>query len=155
MTVNTKQVKDLVELLTKNNLDELLIEDKELKIHLKRNTETKVVAAPAAMPAAPVAAPVAAPAPAVEATPAPAAAPVNDANVLKSPMVGTFYSKSSPDAPSFVKVGDKVKVGQELCIIEAMKTMNRIESDRNGTVKQILVEDAQGVEFDEPLFVIE
>lgn len=151
MTVNTKQVKELVELLTKNNLDELLIEEKELKIHLKRNTETKVVAAPAAIQAAPVA-----PAPAAEVAPAPAAAPaVNDANVLKSPMVGTFYSKSSPDSPSFVKVGDKVKVGQELCIIEAMKTMNRIESDRNGTVKQILVEDAQGVEFDEPLFVIE
>jgi acetyl-CoA carboxylase biotin carboxyl carrier protein len=155
MTTNTKQVKELVELLTKNNLDELLIEEKDLKIHLKRNTETKVVAAPAV---APVAAPVAAPAPAapVAAAPVSQAAPAaDDAKALKSPMVGTFYLKPSPDAAEFVKVGDKVKVGQEICIIEAMKTMNRIESDRNGTIKQILAEDGQGVEFDEPLFIIE
>jgi len=154
MTTNTKQVKELVDLLTKNNLDELLIEDKDLKIHLKRNGEPKVIAAPvAAAPVAPVAAqaqvaPVAPVAPVAEKA-------ADESKMLKSPMVGTFYTKPGPDAASFVKAGDKVKVGQELCIIEAMKTMNRIDSDRNGTVKQILVEDGQGVEFDEPLFIIE
>ncbi|HAG52875.1 MAG TPA: acetyl-CoA carboxylase biotin carboxyl carrier protein [Alphaproteobacteria bacterium] len=153
MTTNTKQVKELVELLTKNNLDELLIEDKDLKIHLKRNGEPKVIAAPAPVVAAPVA-------PAVTQTQAaPVAAPVaevaDESKMLKSPMVGTFYTKPGPDADVFVKVGDKVKVGQEICIIEAMKTMNRIESDRNGIIKQILLEDGQGVEFDEPLFIIE
>lgn len=155
MATNTKQVKELVDLLTKNNLDELLIEEKDLKIHLKRNTETKVVAAAMPAPAAPVAtAPVAPVAPVAEAEPAKAPA-VNSANTMKSPMVGTYYAKPGPDAAEFVKVGDKVKVGQELCIIEAMKTMNRIESDRNGVIKQILVEDGQGLEFDEPLFIIE
>lgn len=148
MVTNTKQVKELVELLTKNNLDELLIEEKDLKIHLKRNTETKVVAAPVAHAVAQAAPVVQAP---VEQA-APVAAAKQDA--MKSPMVGTFYLKPGPDAAVFVKVGDKVKVGQELCIIEAMKTMNKIESDRSGIVKEILVEDGQGVEFDEPLFVI-
>ena len=151
MVTNTKQVKELVELLTKNNLDELLIEEKDLKIHLKRNTETKVVAAPVAHAVVP--APQAAP---VTQSPVEQAAPVAAAkqDAMKSPMVGTFYLKPGPDAAVFVKVGDKVKVGQELCIIEAMKKMNKIESDRSGTVKEILVEDGQGVEFDEPLFVI-
>tara|TARA_Y100001960_G_scaffold333814_1_gene441181 strand:- start:297 stop:740 length:444 start_codon:yes stop_codon:yes gene_type:complete len=142
------QVKELVNLLIENNLDEIKVEDGDLKVHLKRNTG--VVAAPVA-PVAPVAAPVAAPA----AAPVEQAAPaVSAENAIKSPMVGTFYTKPGPDAPAFVKVGDKIKVGQELCIIEAMKTMNRIEADRSGVVKEILVEDGQGVEFDEPLFVI-
>lgn len=139
------QVKELVNLLIENNLDEIKVEDGDLKIHLKRNGG--VVAAPVA----PIAS-----APVVAAPVAQIAAPVaSSANAMKSPMVGTFYTKPSPDAKDFVKVGDKVKVGQELCIIEAMKTMNRIESDRNGVVKQILVEDGTAVEFDEPLFVIE
>lgn len=141
------QVKELVNLLIENNLDEIKVEDGDLKIHLKRNTG--VVAAPMAAPVM-AQAPVAAPA-------APKAEePVTSTeNAMKSPMVGTYYNKPSPDAADFIKVGDKVKVGQELCIIEAMKTMNRIEADRNGTVKQILVENGQGVEFDEPLFIID
>lgn len=147
---DTKQVKELVNLLIENNLDELRIEEGDVKIHLKRNTG--VISQ--AVVAQPVAAPVSAPAVVAQSVAAETDV-VDSKNSLKSPMVGTFYSRPSPDAKDFVKVGDKVKVGQELCIIEAMKTMNRIESDRNGVVKQVLVENGQGVEFDEPLFVIE
>lgn len=138
------QVKELINLLIENNLDELKVEDGELKVHLKRNG--------IATQAAPVMQTVQA-APAPVATPA-VEAPVSTANAMKSPMVGTYYSKPSPDSAEFVKVGDKIKAGQEICIIEAMKTMNRIEADRDGTVKQILVTDGQAVEYDEPLFVI-
>jgi len=81
-------------------------------------------------------------------------AEVPEGNLMKSPMVGTFYRAPNPESPDFVKVGDTVKVGQTLCIIEAMKLLNEIESEFNGVVKQILVENAQGVEFDQPLFVI-
>jgi acetyl-CoA carboxylase biotin carboxyl carrier protein len=88
-------------------------------------------------------------------SPTPAAvADVPEGNLMKSPMVGTFYRAPNPESPDFVKVGDTVKVGQTLCIIEAMKLLNEIESEFNGVVKQILVENAQGVEFDQPLFVI-
>jgi acetyl-CoA carboxylase biotin carboxyl carrier protein len=89
----------------------------------------------------------------LSATPAPVAE-VPEGNLMKSPMVGTFYRAPNPESPDFVKVGDTVKVGQTLCIIEAMKLLNEIESEFNGVVKQILVENAQGVEFDQPLFVI-
>jgi acetyl-CoA carboxylase biotin carboxyl carrier protein len=139
------QVKELINLLIENNLDELKVEDGELKVHLKRNG-VSTQAAPLMQTIQSAPAPVAATA-AVE-------APVSTANAMKSPMVGTYYSKPSPDSAEFVKVGDKIKAGQEICIIEAMKTMNRIEADRDGTVKQILVTDGQAVEYDEPLFVI-
>ena len=102
--------------------------------------------------AAPGAAPVAAPAP-VSAAPAIPAAP--EGHVVKAPMVGTAYAAASPDAPPFVKVGDKVKVGDPLCIIEAMKMMNRIESDHAGTVVAVMVENGKPVEFDQPLFIIQ
>jgi acetyl-CoA carboxylase biotin carboxyl carrier protein len=82
------------------------------------------------------------------------AAKIPDGNVMKSPMVGTFYRAPNPESPDFVKVGDTVRKGQTLCIIEAMKLLNEIESEFDGVVKQILVENAQGVEFDQPLFVI-
>jgi acetyl-CoA carboxylase biotin carboxyl carrier protein len=89
----------------------------------------------------------------VSLAPAPIAE-VPEGNVMKSPMVGTFYRAPNPESPDFVKVGDTVKVGQTLCIIEAMKLLNEIEAELDGVVKQILVENAQGVEFDQPLFVI-
>ena len=109
-------------------------------------------AAPAVMPAAPAPAPMAAPA-----KQAPAAAETGGmpaGNVVKSPLVGTFYAAPAEDAEPFVKVGDSVKEGQVLAIVEAMKLMNEIESDYTGTVKEILVENGQGVEFGQPLFVI-
>jgi acetyl-CoA carboxylase biotin carboxyl carrier protein len=102
-----------------------------------------VAAAPAPAPVAPVAAP------------APAAPAQPEGHVVKAPMVGTAYNAPSPDAPPFVKVGDKVKVGDPLCIIEAMKMMNRIEADHAGTIVSILVENAKPVEFDQPLFIIQ
>ena len=88
------------------------------------------------------------------AIPAPASSEAPVGNIMKSPMVGTFYRASNPEAPDFVKVGDIVKMGQTLCIIEAMKLLNEIESEFDGVVKQILVDNGQGVEFDQPLFVI-
>ena len=136
-----------------------------------KKTSDKIVQVPA--PAAPVAAPVIAPA-VMPAAPVPAAAPAAPANapaeapaaaqetgddmpagnVVKSPLVGTFYAAPAEDAEPFVKVGDSVKEGQVLAIVEAMKLMNEIESDFTGTVKEILVENGQGVEFGQPLFVI-
>ena len=106
--------------------------------------------APVAAPAAPVAPAAAAPAPAAEAEPA---APAG--HTVKSPMVGTFYRASSPTAKEFVQVGQSVNVGDTLCIVEAMKMMNQIESDKAGVVKAILVENQEAVEFDQPLFIIE
>lgn len=110
--------------------------------------EVVAVAAPAAPPA------VAAPAAPAAAEPAPAASPAANLYVLKSPIVGTFYRAPSPDSPNFVEVGDRVENGQILCIVEAMKLMNEIESDVNGTIAEIYVENAQPVEYGEPLFGI-
>jgi acetyl-CoA carboxylase biotin carboxyl carrier protein len=89
------------------------------------------------------------------ASPAEAAAPAPSGHIMRSPMVGTFYRSSSPEAKAFVEVGQKVKVGDTLCIVEAMKMMNQIEADKSGVVVQILVENQEPVEFDQPMFVIE
>ena len=103
----------------------------------------------------PVAAPVAAPAPQA-AAPAPAAAPANDSRLIeiKSPMIGTFYRSAGPDKPPFVEVGQSIKPGDKVCIIEAMKLLNEIEADKAGVIKAILVENGQPVEYGEPLFII-
>lgn len=110
------------------------------------------IAAPAPVAAPPVAAPTPPPAPVAEAPAAPEAA---SGSTINAPIVGTFYRASSPDADPFVKVGDKVKVGDVLCIIEAMKLMNEIESEVSGTIKEVLIENAEPVEYDQPLFVID
>ena len=143
----------------KSNLGELALEKKDYKITLKTKEKetivTTVSAAPATMiAAAPVAAaPVAAPAtPAPANTPAPAAA---SGTQIKAPMVGTFYRSAGPDKPAFVKPGDKVKKGQVICIIEAMKLFNEIECEMDGTIVKVLADDASPVEFDQPLFIIE
>ena len=142
-----------VQWMTKVGLEELEIEQGDTKIRLKRPS-FGAMAMPqmpmqpqpqAMMPVAPVAATVT-----ETATPA-----VNEKNLFKSPIVGTFYQSSSPDSAPFVQVGDKVKEGQTLCIVEAMKTMNQVEADRAGVVKEILVENAQPIEFGDALFVIE
>ncbi|MCP4355328.1 MAG: acetyl-CoA carboxylase biotin carboxyl carrier protein [Proteobacteria bacterium] len=148
--VELKQVKELIELLKENNLDEILVEGKDDKIHIKSNV------APKAVPtfAAPQVAPVANHAPTVTPT-QDATNTIDETKQIKSPMVGTFYAKPTPESKEFVAIGDSIKKGQALCIIEAMKTMNKIDADKNGIIKQILIKDGQAVEFDEPLFVIE
>lgn len=160
--MDLRKVKKLIELLEESNLSEIEIKEGEETVRLSRfPTATPHVYA-AAQPAPAVAAPATAPA-ASAATPAPAAtpaqAPADDAglppgNVVRSPMVGTFYAASSPGADPFVKVGQQVKVGDPLGVIEAMKMFNQIEAEIAGTVVAIVAENGQAVEFDEPLFVI-
>ena len=148
MKVDTKLVRQLAEMLAETGLTEIEVEDGDRKIRVSRQ------AAAAGGPALPSYAP----APAVPA-PAPAAAPAIEAppiaaNALRSPMVGTAYLSSEPGSDPFIKVGDKVKAGQTLLIIEAMKVMNPIAATADGTVQQILIENAQPVEFDQPLVVV-
>jgi acetyl-CoA carboxylase biotin carboxyl carrier protein len=147
MQVDTKLVRELAELLNDTGLSEIEVEDGDRKIKVSRQM-TAVAAAPMAV-AAP--APIAAPAAAAVA-PAEAAPP---ANALKSPMVGTAYLSPEPGAAPFVSVGDKVAAGDTLLIVEAMKVMNPITAANGGTVKAVLVESGQPVEFDQPLMVIE
>jgi acetyl-CoA carboxylase biotin carboxyl carrier protein len=152
--MDIRKVKKLIELLEESNIDEIEIKEGEESVRISRNGAGQVMAAPmqyAAAPAAP--APVAAAAePAAEAEAADAAA-ING-HVVTSPMVGTFYRAPSPSSPSFVEVGQHVKVGDVICIVEAMKMMNQIEADKAGTVEAILVENGQPVEFDQPLVTI-
>ena len=151
MNIDSKLVRELAELLAETGLTEIEVEDGERKIKVARQAAAVQTFAAPAM-AAPVASAPAASAPA--AAPAEAAAPVVDANALKSPMVGTAYLSSEPGAAPFVTVGSQVKAGDTLLIIEAMKVMNPITADKAGTVKAILVENAQPVEYDQPLVVI-
>jgi len=157
-----KQIQELIKIINKSNISELNIEDGDFKIIIKQAAETQFVAMPQAMPqmvqqAAP--APVAAQPQAAAATAAPqAAAPAAGSDKLitvKSPMIGTFYRSAGPDKPAFVNVGDEVKQGQVLCIIEAMKLFNEIESEVSGTIVKVLVDDASPVEYDQPLFLVE
>jgi acetyl-CoA carboxylase biotin carboxyl carrier protein len=150
--MDIRKVKKLIEMLEESSLSEIEIREGEEAIRISRGTSggTQVVhMAPAPMHAAPPAAPVAAAA----ASPAPAALPAGHAVI--SPMVGTFYRAASPEAKSFVDVGSQVNVGDTLCIIEAMKMMNEIESDKAGVIKAILKENGQPVEYGETLFIIE
>ena len=153
--MDIRKVKKLIEMLEESSLSEIEIREGEEAIRISRGSSggTQVVhMAPAPMHAAPHAAP-AAPAAAPAATPAPAALPAGHAVI--SPMVGTFYRAASPEAKSFVDVGSQVNVGDTLCIIEAMKMMNEIESDKAGVIKAILKENGQPVEYGETLFIIE
>ena len=150
-------IRELAELLDKSSLSEIEVAEDDFSIRVAREVPSAVnytapAAAPlAAAPAAP-AAPVAAPAAAAE---APATSAADHPGMVPSPMVGTAYAAPSPDAENFIKVGDKVKEGDTLLIIEAMKVMNQIASPKSGTVKEILFTDAQPVEFGEPLCIIE
>lgn len=150
--MDLRKIKKLIDLLEESNLAELEIKEGEEVVRLSRVPKgAMTVAAPVAVQAAPVAvAPVAAPV--AEAAPAESALPAG--HVVKAPMVGTFYASASPGAAAFVKVGQQVKAGETLGIIEAMKMFNQIEADVAGTVKAILLENGQPVEFDQPMFVI-
>jgi acetyl-CoA carboxylase biotin carboxyl carrier protein len=152
--MDLRKLKTLIDLVSDSNISELEITEADGKVRIvKADTRPLVAAAaPVMMQAsAPVAA--AAPAPATAAAPAPA--PVETGHVVKSPMVGTFYRASSPGAKPMAEVGQQVKEGESICIIEAMKIMNEIEADKSGTVTKVLVENGQAVEFGQPLFVIE
>ncbi|MCW8879023.1 MAG: acetyl-CoA carboxylase biotin carboxyl carrier protein [Kangiellaceae bacterium] len=151
--MDIRKVKKLIELLEESGVAEIEIKEGEESVRISRAT-APVAAAPVQYSAAPMAAPVAAPAAAEAASETSAAAEVSGHQV-KSPMVGTFYRSPSPGAKTFAEIGDQVKVGDTLCIVEAMKMMNQIEADTSGTIKAILIEDGEPVEFDEPLFIIE
>ncbi len=152
--MDLRKLKTLIDLVSDSNVSELEITEAEGKVRIVKGGGAAAQAVYAPMPAvAPVAAaPVAAAAPA--AAPAPAAAAVSG-HTVKAPMVGTFYRSASPGAKSFVEVGQAVKQGDTLCIIEAMKILNEIEADKAGTVTQILCDNGQAVEYGQPLFIIE
>lgn len=160
--MKVEQVLELVKAVSDSELTEFKYEEDGVKLSLKKTSDRIVqVQAPAAPVAAPVIAPAPVPAAAPVSAPAGAEAPAEASaegelkgNVVKSPLVGTFYAAPAEDADPFVKVGDSVKKGQVLAIVEAMKLMNEIESDFTGTVTEILVENGQAVEYGQPLFVI-
>ncbi|RDE90450.1 acetyl-CoA carboxylase biotin carboxyl carrier protein [Haemophilus parainfluenzae] len=152
--MDIRKIKKLIELVEESGITELEVQEEEGTVRISRAAPAVAPAAIqyAAAPVAPVAAPAVAPVAA-----APAEAPVAEisGHQVRSPMVGTFYRSPSPEAKAFVEVGQTVKVGDALCIVEAMKMMNRIEADKAGVVKAILVNDGEAVEFDQPLIVIE
>ena len=159
--MDLRKLKKLIDLVEESGVAELEVTEGEEKVRIvkggagRENAAYGVAPGPAHYPApAPAAAAApAAPAPAAPAAPAPAAS-APEGHVLKAPMVGTFYRAASPGAKPFAEIGDTVKTGQTVCIIEAMKLMNEIEADKDGTVKAILVENGQPVEYGEPLIVI-
>jgi acetyl-CoA carboxylase biotin carboxyl carrier protein len=153
--MDIRKVKKLIELLEESGIDELEIKEGEESVRISRHSKQPAYAAqPVYAPApAPVVAPaVAAAAPSAEA--APTAAPKLNGTVARSPMVGTFYRAASPTSANFVEVGQTVKKGDILCIVEAMKMMNHIEAEASGVIESILVENGQPVEYDQPLFTI-
>ena len=153
-----KEIQELIKFVSKSGVSEVKLEQGDFKILIKAAgsgtpmvyTPPVEVKAPQVMVAAPAA-------PASSAPAAPAAAPAESANgiTIKSPMIGTFYRTPSPDKPMFVNVGDEIKVGQVICIVEAMKLFNEIESEVSGRIVKILVENASPVEYDQPLFIVE
>lgn len=165
--MKTTEIRDLIDFIAKSGLNEVNIETKELKLHVKREPDQKIFksspvsgapvasfAPPAPSHAEPI---VQYAAPTAAATPAKASSEASGKKTvdIKSPMIGTFYRSSSPDTPPFVSVGDKITKGQTVCIIEAMKLFNEIESEVSGTVVKVMVENATPVEYDQVLFVVE
>ena len=158
-----KQIQELIKMINKSNIGEVSIEEKGFKLTIKQKEEpvqqliaapvhpqpiATMATAPAAVPQAPTAASAEKPAKAAE-------APAGNTVTIKSPMIGTFYRSASPDKPAFVNVGDDVAPGKIVCIIEAMKLFNEIESEVQGKIVKVLVEDASPVEYDQPLFLVE
>ncbi|QJD96575.1 acetyl-CoA carboxylase biotin carboxyl carrier protein [Mucilaginibacter robiniae] len=157
--MDIKQIQDLIRFVSKSGVNEVSIEQNDFKITIKTNQAPTIVNAtiPGQQPisaAAPVSTPVA-----VAHTPAPAEAPaaadVSKYVTIKSPMIGTFYRSSSPEKPSFANIGDEIQAGSVLCIIEAMKLFNEIESEVSGRIVKILVDNSSPVEYDQPLFLVE
>ncbi|MGV3656705.1 MAG: acetyl-CoA carboxylase biotin carboxyl carrier protein [Chitinophagaceae bacterium] len=161
-----KQIQELIKLVNDSNIGEVTVEQKDLKITIRQKEEqiTQVVATSMPMqqsyqqmqvPPQQAALPQASAAPAAPATPASEAPAASNLITIKSPMIGTFYRRPSPDKPNFIEVGDNVEPGKVVCIIEAMKLFNEIESEIKGKVVKILVEDSSPVEYDQPLFLVE
>jgi acetyl-CoA carboxylase biotin carboxyl carrier protein len=154
-----KQIQELVKMINKSNISELSIEQDKFKITIKqKDNEAQIITVPAATPVQMV--PAGSPAPAVASAAAPKAeaAPAPKADNLvtvKSPMIGTFYRSAGPDKAAFVNVGDEIAPGKVVCIIEAMKLFNEIESEVSGKIVKVLVDDASPVEYDQPLFLVE
>lgn len=151
--MDIRKVKKLIELLEESGVAEIEIKEGEESVRISRATQGTVVASPVAAPVA--AAPSPAPAAATPASPAAEAPEEPSGHLVRAPMVGTFYRAPSPTAKAFVEEGQTVKAGDTLCIIEAMKLLNQIEADKAGTIKSIMVENGQPVEYNQPLFVIE
>ncbi len=153
--MNLTEIQDLIKFVSKSGVSEVEIEKKDFKIVIKAEKAGQVIvqaSAPQMIQAAP------APVAAAPASPAPvAAAPVEDSKLItiKSPMIGTFYRSSSPDKDAFVQVGDTIQKGSAVCIIEAMKLFNEIESEISGKIVKVLVDDASPVEYDQPLFLVD
>ncbi|MFN3737381.1 acetyl-CoA carboxylase biotin carboxyl carrier protein [Hydrogenophaga sp.] len=153
--MDLRKLKTLIDLVSESNVSELEITEAEGKVRIVKSAPV-VQAAPVTYSVAPApVAPAVVPAVEVAAAPVAAAPAAPVGHTVKSPMVGTFYRASSPGAKAFVEVGDTVKEGETVCIVEAMKILNEIEADKSGTVTQILVQNGQAVEYGQPLFVIE
>ncbi|MFM7397349.1 MAG: acetyl-CoA carboxylase biotin carboxyl carrier protein [Gammaproteobacteria bacterium] len=152
--MDIRKVKKLIELLEESGIAEIEIKEGEESVRISRMSTGAVVAQPTVFAAPPMPAPVAA-AVAIAPATAPAASASSADHVVQAPMVGTYYSAPAPGAKAFVQIGDEVKVGQVLCIIEAMKMMNQIESDRAGKITSVLVQNGDPVEFGQPLFSIQ
>jgi acetyl-CoA carboxylase biotin carboxyl carrier protein len=162
-SMKTSEIRDLIDFISKSGLNEVNIETKELKLSVKREPDQKIfksspaISAPVQTVASPVSAPVAPPVIAAVKPDAPPAIVGSGKKTIdiKSPMIGTFYRSSTPDTPPFVSVGDKITKGQTVCIIEAMKLFNEIESEVSGTIVKIPIENSTPVEYDQVLFVVE
>ena len=153
--MDLKQIHDLIKVVNKSNIGEISIEDKDGKVTIKQKEEkVTVTTAPAQMYTSGPAAPVAQAAPAAPAA-TPAAPVASNLITIKSPMIGTFYRRAAPDKPLMAEEGTEVSPGKVVCIIEAMKLFNEIESEVKGTIVKVLVEDASPVEYDQPLFLVE
>ncbi|UOD50180.1 acetyl-CoA carboxylase biotin carboxyl carrier protein [Orrella daihaiensis] len=150
--MDLRKLKTLIDLVGESDIAELEITEGDDKVRIVKATAAPVMAAPVTYAAAPASAPAAVPSAAEPIAPAAPVVPQGD--VVKAPMVGTFYRAPSPGASPFVEVGQTVKEGQPLCIIEAMKLLNEIEADKSGVIKEVLVENGEPVEFGQPLFVI-
>jgi len=154
--MDIRKIKKLIELVEESGIAELEITEGEESVRIHRGGSSNAQNfMPMHYQTMPMQQQAPAPAPTAAAAPAEAAEPELSGHVVRSPMVGTFYAASAPGAKDFVSVGQQVKAGETLCIVEAMKMMNQIESDKSGVVKQILVDNGEPVEFDQPLFIIE
>ena len=152
--MDLRKLKTLIDLVSESNISELEITEADGKVRIVKADPT-LVAHPTYAPNMAMGLAPAPSAPVATAPTEPAAAPIEQGHAIKSPMVGTFYRSANPGIKAFVEVGDTIKEGEPICIIEAMKIMNEIESDKSGTVKRILCENGQAVEFGQPLFIIE
>jgi acetyl-CoA carboxylase biotin carboxyl carrier protein len=152
--MDLKQIHDLIKVVNKSNIGEISIEDKDGKVTIKQKEDKITVSSAPVYAAAPatVAAPSAAP---VASAPASAPAVADNLITIKSPMIGTFYRRAAPDKPLMAEEGTEVSEGKVVCIIEAMKLFNEIESEVKGTIVKVLVEDASPVEYDQPLFLVQ